>query len=235
MMYKHFWYMFEPRPPFRVVSVSSPFTLPTQLGSAPSIQFATGLSVHPHMHEIIVSYGELDCYATLARFPLGGTIKKTQARFYSLVGALCWRGCPHFYASLQARGHFTLAEPLLSIIMLLHAAASGDSVDVFGGPTDISWVMESTFEVTRLFANASFAGADGPGSCSHKVTVMLTEHCMFLDREGAALDSLSVRRGCMTCTWEAVRSRLPSESDGDWAARLYREGVRGATVDRQKS
>ena len=82
MVYKHFWYTFEPRPPFRVLFASSPFTLPTQLASAPSIQFATGLLVLPHSHEIVVSYGELDCYATVARFPLGVTLLKTQARVF---------------------------------------------------------------------------------------------------------------------------------------------------------
>ena len=43
MMYKHFWYVFETRPPFAVLGASLPFTLPSQLGEAPSIQFATGL------------------------------------------------------------------------------------------------------------------------------------------------------------------------------------------------
>ena len=35
-------YTFEPAPPFRLLGVSSPFTLPSQLDSPPSIQFATG-------------------------------------------------------------------------------------------------------------------------------------------------------------------------------------------------
>ena len=42
MVYKHFWYTFEAAPPFRIVAVSSPFTLPTQLPKRPPIQFATG-------------------------------------------------------------------------------------------------------------------------------------------------------------------------------------------------
>jgi hypothetical protein len=43
MVYKHFWYTFEARPPFRVMGASRPFTLPSQLNATPpSIQFATG-------------------------------------------------------------------------------------------------------------------------------------------------------------------------------------------------
>ena len=58
MVYKHFWYTFEARPPFRVVGVSSPFTLPSQLPKRPSIQFATGLLLNTHTHEVIVSCGQ---------------------------------------------------------------------------------------------------------------------------------------------------------------------------------
>ena len=65
MMYKHFWYAFEARPPFALLGTSLPFTLPTQMAGAPSIQFATGLLYRPHTHELIVSYGEMDCHATL--------------------------------------------------------------------------------------------------------------------------------------------------------------------------
>ena len=51
-----------------------------QLESVPSIQFATGLLYRPHAHELLVSYGELDCYATLARFPLTATLEATLGR-----------------------------------------------------------------------------------------------------------------------------------------------------------
>ncbi|KAL1525956.1 hypothetical protein AB1Y20_020782 [Prymnesium parvum] len=78
MMYKHFWYTFEPRPPFRVLSVSSPFSLPSQLPSTPSIQFAAGMLVIPEKREVVVAYGERDCFGTLARFPLGSTIERAQ-------------------------------------------------------------------------------------------------------------------------------------------------------------
>ena len=54
MVYKHFWYTFEAAPPFRIVGVSSPFTLPTQLPKRPPIQFATGLLLNAHTHEIVV-------------------------------------------------------------------------------------------------------------------------------------------------------------------------------------
>ena len=81
MMYKHFWYAFEARPPFAVLGASLPFTLPSQMdGAVPSIQFATGLLYRPHTHELIVSYGEMDCYATLARFPLGAVLDATLGR-----------------------------------------------------------------------------------------------------------------------------------------------------------
>ena len=64
-----------------LLGASLPFTLPTQMaGGAPSIQFATGLLYRPHTHELIVSYGEMDCHATLARFPLGATLDATLGR-----------------------------------------------------------------------------------------------------------------------------------------------------------
>jgi hypothetical protein len=80
MSYKHFWYAFEAQPPFAVLGASLPFTLPSQLKDAPSIQFATGLLYRPRAHELIVSYGELDCYATIARFPLTATLEATLGR-----------------------------------------------------------------------------------------------------------------------------------------------------------
>ena len=80
MMYKHFWYAFEARPPFAILGASLPFTLPSQLPSVPSIQFATGLVYQSRTRELIVSYGELDCYATLARFPLTATLEATLGR-----------------------------------------------------------------------------------------------------------------------------------------------------------
>ena len=80
MMYKHFWYAFANMPPFALLGASLPFTLPTQLDETPSIQFATGLIYRQNTHELIVSYGELDCHATIARFPLTPTLEATLSR-----------------------------------------------------------------------------------------------------------------------------------------------------------
>jgi hypothetical protein len=67
MMYKHFWYAFEAHPPFAILSVSTPFTLPSQLPETPSIQFATGLLYRPAERDLLVAYGEIDCHSSMIR------------------------------------------------------------------------------------------------------------------------------------------------------------------------
>ena len=83
MMYKHFWYAFEAHPPFAVLGASTPFTLPSQLPVTPSIQFATGLLYRPGARDLLVAYGEVDCHASLARFPL-------QVTAAELLGCAWW-------------------------------------------------------------------------------------------------------------------------------------------------
>ena len=55
------------------------------------------------------------------------------------------------------------------------------------------------------------------------MTLLLTERCEVPDALGTSLDELRVRRGCLTCSWDAVASRQPGESDDGWAGRIYRE------------
>jgi len=80
MMYKHFWYAFEAHPPFAILSVSTPFTLPSQLPETPSIQFATGLLYRPAERDLLVAYGEIDCHSSISRFPLHATLDATLGR-----------------------------------------------------------------------------------------------------------------------------------------------------------
>ena len=207
MMYKHFWYTFEPRPPFAVLGVSTPFTLPTLLGAPPSIQFATGLVVRPASQEVLVSYGEMDCYATVARYPLAATLAATRPR----------RGLP---------------RPLISVLVLL------PSVD--GSSADAAAHLRRLMPLFRLLRDGD-GGSDGAakgaqargaassesvaknGAAPAEVTLLLTERCEVPDALGTSLDELRVRRGCLTCSWDAVASRQPGESDDGWAGRIYRE------------
>ena len=140
------------------------------------------------------------------------------ARRLAAVFAIC--------ALPQARHYVGPGEPLLSVLVLLQAAtASGDDVDRSANVAEkVSRETQTTFEVVRSFSNASVAGGGKTGG-RHQMTVMLTERCTLPDGIGVIIDTVSARRGCVTCTWEAAHSLLPSESHINWAARIYREGV----------
>lgn len=163
MMYKHFWYTFEPRPPFRVLGTSSPFTLPSQLDSAPGVQFATGLVVLPQTQQVVVSYGEQDCHATLARFPLAATVASVQTR----------------------RRAAEPAVPLLSTLVVLRSAGA---VAGAGGLGSERGDAEDAAEVSKALEFLREANASSGGT--HRATLLLAESCVIRDELEGELDAL---------------------------------------------
>ena len=215
MVYKHFWYTFEAQPPFRILGTSLPFTLPTQLDTPPSVQFATGLAVSPSSHQIVVSYGELDCYATLARFALEATLNSISSR--------------------------RLAEPtpLLSALVLLPALDASESGGGSGGGGTSIAPLRRLLPMVRLLSNVtSFNGeSDDPRSRRRRnrearlynipppraVTLLLTERCEVPAEAEREIEAAGVRVGCAACSWDAVGERRSAERDAEWAARVFGE------------
>ena len=71
MEYHHLFYAFAAAPPFGVLAVGAPFTLPQP--GAPTVQFAAGLALEGEGEDnatLLVSYGVLDCGMRLTRFSL---------------------------------------------------------------------------------------------------------------------------------------------------------------------
>ena len=201
MVYKHFWYAFEAAPPFRLLGVSRPFTLPSQLNrTAPSVQFATGLKlVHPSSGRelagslLVASYGEMDCVATLASF--------------DLVAVL---------ASVMSRANARGASPLLRLLVLSHTDT--------GSVEQLNRLLPL---LRQAVANSTSPHIE-TSHLSHALTVALTGGCdashsnlpHLLEAELAALPARLV---CLDCSLHHARSRCTGEVDEIWAERLLRE------------
>ena len=148
MCYKHFWYAFEARPPFGVLGTSLPFTLPSQLPETPSIQFATGLVLMPATKELIVSYGEQDCHATLGRFSLSAVLAATLGRR---------RDAP--------------PSPLLTSMLILDGAAGGGEAGGVpdGGSHDASLErLRQLLPMISALANASALDGESDDDCGDR-------------------------------------------------------------------
>ena len=79
--YTHFWYVLQPRPPFRTLAVSREFCLASSQDShdCESVQFISGLalrhaqsnSTHPvSPRSLVVAYGVNDCETRLGQIDL---------------------------------------------------------------------------------------------------------------------------------------------------------------------
>ena len=200
-------------------------------------QFATGLLLRAETHELLVSYGEMDCIASAARYPLAPTL-----------------------ASIGARKESRPAAPLLSVLVLL--PGGGGSREALtrllpllrllsprgerGGKGASGEGDESSRGGRRVGPNGRSAKTSHGG---HRVTLMLTETCALeegeapdalergldltdesssavSEQDGSAhtselggpsdagiLESLGIIRGCLTCTWASVRRRRDDESE----------------------
>ena len=220
MVYKHFWYTFEAAPPFRIVGVSSPFTLPTQLPKRPPIQFATGLLLNAHTHEIVVSFGEMDCHASIARFALDATLASTRRHAFK-VGAT-----PAAQSAAAAAVAARVGTPLLNILLVApgveednadgggegHEGDGGGDAERASGRKATDW---RRFRFLPLLERARRRG--------HAVTLLLTQRCHVPDALGEKLDVWRVRRGCLTCSWDTAGARQTDEADSAWARRLFRQ------------
>jgi len=84
MEYKHFFYVFEDRPPFAIVGTSPLRTLPEppRDGGAPplppTVQFAAGMALDTALdeEEIVISYSTRDCSALLTRVSLKSVLRE---------------------------------------------------------------------------------------------------------------------------------------------------------------
>jgi hypothetical protein len=193
MVYKHFWYTFEARPPFRVMGASRPFNLPSQLnGTPPSIQFATGLQLvqtggDSAGAKLIASYGEMDCVATLAVFDLAQTVD-----------------------SASGRGVHGPAAPLLRLLLVLRpdpqsALRLHQMLPFLRSACGEAWKDEPL--ARHLLTVAVGAGCDA-------------ERTGLPPGLGAALRAARARVVCLACSWDTVRSRADVEPDAAWAARV---------------
>ena len=220
MVYKHFWYTFEAAPPFRIVGVSSPFTLPSQLPKRPSIQFATGLLLNAHTHEIVVSFGEMDCHASIARFALDATLASTRRHAFK-VGA-----SPAAQSAAAAAASARVGTPLLNILLVApgvdeddtDGGGEGHEGDGGGDAERASRRKAADWRKFRFLPLLERARRRG-----HAVTLLLTQRCHVPDALGQKLDVWRVRRGCLTCSWDAAGSRQTDETDSAWARRLFRQ------------
>ena len=123
----------------------------------------------PRSNQLVVSYGELDCYSTIARFPLGEVI-----------------------SAAHGRRHPTPAAPLLSILMLVGAVdGEGTTGSERADAAEGSHPRTEVGAMLRLMRSISASTSDG--GLSHHVTLLLTERCDFPDAVGVELDLLGYR------------------------------------------
>lgn len=142
--------------------------------------------------------GELDCVGTLARFPLDETLERVHNRRHDV------------------------ARPLLSVLVLLRSVAPSRSE--LADATEASRVRREVDRMLALVRELSNASGVASG-LANKVSLVLTDECNFPDEVGASLDAMGVRRGCLTCSWNSVNQRGQSETEEEWAERIYREGT----------
>ncbi|EOD10622.1 hypothetical protein EMIHUDRAFT_452604 [Emiliania huxleyi CCMP1516] len=190
-------YTFEDAPPFRVIGTSTPFSLPTQRAQVPSIQFATGLQrtlngSELDCSELIVSYGEMDCHATLASFSLAQALASAHGRANARLAPPLLR-----VLALVLETGDAAARRLKRLMPLLRAIAAGP--DVAGGEEPSSGPRH---QLTVALAADCEAGSSGLGAA--------------LQREVA---SLPARLACLCCSWGAVAQRRADEANGAWAVK----------------
>ena len=70
MVYRHLFYAFEAKPPFKVIAAGQPFVFNTSHGGdKPTVQFSSGMTLDAG-GKLLVSFSELDCGGHLAKFDL---------------------------------------------------------------------------------------------------------------------------------------------------------------------
>ena len=253
MMYKHFWYAFEARPPFSVLGTSLPFTLPSQLPTTPSIQFATGLLFRPATRELVVSYGELDCHATLARFPLTATLESIFGRRKADTPTPLLTPLVVLSRSRDEGGaaiNATLQAPAISGRRRGVTRVSGSKGGgVRGVPGDSEALQGSDVGVLAsmlsVLAHSNIDDEEGRGGSQSgkspprrpgggrtrttaaapapRATLLMSGRCDLSMAEQEALRQLNVRRICLACAWSSVHERQAGEATARWADRVYDE------------
>ena len=70
MIYRHLFYAFEAKPPFKVIAAGQPFVFNTgHGGDTPTVQFSSGMTLDAG-GKLLVTFSELDCGGHMAQFDL---------------------------------------------------------------------------------------------------------------------------------------------------------------------